>query len=719
LLFVGCGTSANRVQPDERFCVSVSADKLRAKPGEAVSIMVKVTGKEGAGAPQINAVVLEPTSGVRELPLNSENAAAGIYKGVFRLSNEAKEGLYAVTVLVASARARAIGKTAFIVGKVIGDFFPIADLQEEDIVKYLKEFQALGGNLLIIHPVVSGEKALYPSKICETAVKPGSQEDKVELTLSLTDRFGMPAILSVVWDVTHQMPYSRRTESVKALAKELWELYGHHASVAGFYSYQEGSGTYFAGYMREFCDAVKSLNSGLLTACAPYIDDPLLAGYLAAIDSLDIVIYQGAVMASYRPDNRKMYPIRRVKDFASLSSGATLIRNKITLTHVELFGYDEMSVANSYLTSGASILRQILSAATSYGPDGITLFTYYQCIYSQAENIPEAKKGAVAVKDGIKAYRLVSSAATETSHIALYYPYSDWCIDRWANSFTPALDSFKSLGLSVDIIPFIPPAGEEVLPYYPMNLNKEQLNYLLENKFIMVLPDISGMQETDSILLKDFVKEGGVAVLFGPSIPYGDNFDRRELCGGKEKPPSQHEKIEVKEALQRRVSAGATLSFHSTNSPSWQPTTGRAIAVFEDGTAAVLLNEFGKGKVLTIPVSVSQAVRIMSDLVRDILDYSLLHRGVKRHFDVLCESGDIDLTTARVGEEERLVVVNHSEQPVSAKIRPLNLDPRKSYSVTDLRTGKMMLERKGENFGEAEMRIGACDFIAIALKAKN
>jgi len=101
----------------------------------------------------------------------------------------------------------------------------------------------------------------------------------------------------------------------------------------------------------------------------------------------------------------------------------------------------------------------------------------------------------------------------------------------------PALDAFRSLGLSPDILPFIPRRGEEVLPYYPYHPNEEQLEFLLKNHYVLVLSDIAGMQDPDSQMLKEFVEQGGVAVLFGPAIPYGDKFEREELVGvGKSRP---------------------------------------------------------------------------------------------------------------------------------------------------------------------------------------
>ncbi|MEW6455817.1 MAG: DUF4434 domain-containing protein [Acidobacteriota bacterium] len=702
--------------------LEASIDKVRAKPGDTVIVTVVVKTKKPLHPVKVNGILFEPTKGSKNIDLRIKNKDYDIYEGKIKLSQDASEGLYAITVYATGGPYKEICKASFLVDKVIGDFLIISTFPrenaEEDVTHYMKNFFSLGGNMLIIHAIIS-ENAWYPSKICKSTAISDSSDDRVGLALKLADKFGLPTLVSVSWDMTQKMPYSRYMESTKSIIKELWELYGHYPSLLGFYNYQEGSGTYLASQVREFCDTVKAQNKGLLTACAPYIDDPLLAGYLAAIESLDIIIYQGAVMASYRSDNRKCFPLRRTKDFTSLSSGGTLIRNKITLSHVELFGYMEKSFTNKYLASYENIYGQILSAATCYGPDGIMLFTYHHNIHNQSKKTPEAKESGLGVRDGLQAYELISkNVATESSHVALYIPYSDWCSDRWTNCFVPALDSFRRLGVMTEIIPFIPPKGEEILPYYPMSLNEDQLEYLLTNKFVLVLPDISGMQDTDSILIKKFVEKGGIAILFGPHIPYGDRFERAELCGGKEKTSARHYYIKVKEAVYTRVMKGMKFAFEPSDFLSWTPTTGKEIAIFEDGSTAVLMNGFGKGKVFTIPISIKDSVRIMPDLIRDILDYALAQRGVKRAFDIIGANEDMDLAMSFMNGEYRLAIVNYGKKPIDLKICPLNIASEKLYKLIDLRTGKIISQKSGKNFAEIKIRIRAIDFVAIKLSAK-
>ncbi len=704
------------------FEVEVFTNIFRAKPGDVITVTAAIKAIKASSSLKVSAELLVPREGIKSLELQAKDKKNGLYQAQVKLGQEAAEGLYGITVKAISGSQRAIGKSVFLVGKVIGDFYIVSALPtentEQDIADYLHSFLNLGGNMLVIHDIVS-EKAWYPSRVCTRAAAQDSADDRVGLTLKLADKLGLPSFISVVWDMTRKMPYSGRMESTKSILKELWELYGHHPSLVGFYNYQEGSGTYLASQVREFSDAAKAQDKGLLTACAPYIDDPLLAGYLAAIDSLDIVIYQGAVMASFRPDNRKCFPLRRTKDFSALSSGGTLIKNKISLSHVELFGYLERSYAHSYLASYEDIYGQILSAAACYGPDGITLFTYHYNIHQLSKKIPEAEKSGLGVKEGLKAYGLLSrTAAREPSHIALYIPYNDWWCDRWTSCYLPALDSFRKLGMTADIIPFIPPEGEEILPYYPMSLNEEQLEYLLEKNYVLILPDISGMQDTDSLLLKEFVQKGGAAVLFGPHIPYGDRFDRAELCGGKENKAASHNWIEVKEAIQHRVSRGERFVFESADLPSWSPTAGRAMVCFEDGSAALLINNFGKGTVITIPVNMTDLGRIAPGLIRDILDFALAQRGMKRAFDIIGANEDMDIAMSLKGGEYGLALVNYRDKAVEVKIYPLQLASQKIYRLVDLRTGRVLKQDIGKNLIEIGMTIEPNDFLALALSIK-
>ncbi|MGH9903668.1 MAG: hypothetical protein ACRD68_17815, partial [Pyrinomonadaceae bacterium] len=289
-------------------------------------------------------------------------------------------------------------------------------------------------------------------------------------------------------------------------------------------------------YVREFSAHVKSLGDGLLSAVAPHVDDPLLAGYLSTVEELDIIIYQSGTMASYRTDNRKLYPRRRVREFCALGAGAKRLQDKIAISHVEMFAYREKRQSIQFhAASYDDIYRQILSAATVAGADGVSLFSYHAHVYAPLKKFGEIRRSRAATADGLKAYGLITSEVSHAPNpLAVYFPYSDWIIERWPNYFLPALDAFRVLGVPVDVLPYAPPLDESFYPYYPIHMNEGVLERLLKERTVLVLPNVSGFQQTDSDLVKAFVERGGVVVAFGPQIPMGRSYERRELFGGEE-----------------------------------------------------------------------------------------------------------------------------------------------------------------------------------------
>ena len=676
--------------------IDITLDRFRAKLKGAVKVNVTLKGADKLTNAGLKAKLLILGFGVKELHLKRDPKKIGTYEGIIRLDDSASDGIYPITVYANKEGCKVIGKASFLLGKIVGDFFSVSSLPEKgvekDIMSYMREFLELGGNMITVHSIISRGKAHYPSRICKTDVTPKSENDLIEVTLRLADKIGLSAFLSASWDKTSDIPYSKRTKSVKSIIKELWKLYAHHPSLIGFYSYQEGSGTYYLPYMKEFCNAVKAIDKNLLTACAPYIDDPLLAGYLSTVKNLDIVIYQGAVMASYRPDNRKMYPLRRVKDFSSLSAGGTLPKDKITLSHVELFGTEEMRIANASLTTYENIIRQILSAACVYGTDGITFFTYHVHIYNQSKLIPQAKNSGLGVKDGMKAYGLISkNVSTKSNNLALYYPYTDWCIERWTSSYIPALDSFRRLGMPIDIIPYSPPDKESTLPYYPMNMNENMLEYFQSNKYVLVLPNLSGFQKTDSDLIDRFVEDGGVVVAFGPRIPKGRSYDRTKLFGGDETPSKIHSKIIMKKAVGDRVDSGKSFMIDNLSLPSWSSKDAEVIAAYEDDTACTLLNKYGKGRTIAVLVDIETASEIMPNVLKDIFDFALSLNEIKCVCDVAGANENMDFAMTNVDGELRAVIVNHNNTPVDVSVLPLDIEKGKKYNVLDLITKKILL----------------------------
>ena len=691
--------------------LSISVDHSRPQRGESVELRIESNSIQ---APQ--AVLLLPTAGKKELRLERLPDQKNTFRATVVIGNTDPEGLYLAHAWTGPASApTSVGKIWFLVGRLVADFFIPAYLDNRepsaDFLSYLKDFRAVGGNMLIAHNLITPSKAYYPSKIARTDVTPGAANDLVEMMLSTTDKMAIPVLLSVGWDMTKQTPYKDRMPEIKAIANELYDLYKSHPSLAGFYSYQEGSGTYFVPFVREFARHIKSLNPTLLTAIAPHVDDPLLAGYLSTIEDLDIMIYQAGVMASYRPDNRKLYPFRRVRDFCSLGTGAKRLQNKIAVTHVELFGYLENRLTpNTTATTHKNIYQQILSAATVANADGIAFFTYHAHVYEIAKKLREAERSRIAVSEGMKAFDLISAKISRQNNpLAIYFPYSDWIVERWHNYFLPALDAFRVLGVPVDLLPYAPPLDESVYPYYPFHANQDVLARLLREPTVMILPNVSGFQQTDSDLVKAFVEQGGVVVAFGPQVPMGRSYERAELFGVTENKKVAHTSIVVREAIGGRVRSRQRFTLPQSQLAGWSSTGGQLIAAFEDGSPAVTLNKYGKGATIAVLVDAQTAVRTMPDLVRDVLEYASTAGGKSLLVDIVGTKESSDVAIEQTNAGFRFAVVNHDSEQLELLVRPLRqveerewLDLTTNMKISDSRTIPLQVPAGG--FRAVELR---------------
>jgi hypothetical protein len=702
--------------------IRIQVTPFKANQGDTVKVEIHVLNEGAVTQDQLRAVLLKPTRGSFELPLQKTPDKPGVYQGKVILSQNAPQGLYSIHAWTGNAKnPSAVGKASFLSGKMVVDFFilPIIDDKDpdHDISQYLQSFQQVSGNCLIAHVLIDKEKAYYPSQICKTDITPGSPKDMVDAILRHGDKKGFPVLLSVSWDMTRNTPSKDRMAEIKSIMKELYTLYRYHPSLSGFYTYQEGSGTYFAPFVREFSDYVKELNPGLLSSCAPYVDDPMLAGYLSIIGSLDIIIYQGMVMASYRPDNRKKYPLRRVKDFCSVGVGGKWLQNKIALTHVELFGYLENRISKDHATTSfENIYPQILSAATVPGADGISFFTYSSNMYTAMKNHPEIQKSHQAVVDGMKAFDLVwDKISRKPNNLTFYIPYSDWVIERWANYYLPALDAFRNLGIPVDILPFAPPLYEDY-PYYPYHPNDDLIPRLLKERKILILPNVSGFHLTDSDMIRTLVEQRGVVLAFGPQIPMArsQSFERKELFGLEEIGSKINSSIVVKESIGSRVSVDDKFSIPNVQRTLWKSNRGRVIASFEDGSPAVLINRYGKGTVVSVVLDAATAAQKIPQLVRDVIDYAMAERGVTQLADVLGTNENVDVAVVKIENGFRVAVINHNNDILKVTIKALNITDGSEFEWYDLISTKKLDTPANQSF--LDLQIPGLGFICIEFR---
>lgn len=679
----------------ENNAINISLNRSRPQRGETVEVRVRATVDDPQSSGSIHALLLQPSRGTTELALQKEARDRGEFTAQIPLGHEAPEGMYVIHVWTGqAANPSAVGKATFLLGRVVADFFVAPYLDEtnttQDLENYLKEFGQVGGNFLVAHNLITPSKVYYPSTIARTDVA-RSTSDIVELVLSRADKYGYAVLLSVSWDMTRRSHYKSRMAEIKSITTELYALYKNHPSLAGFYSYQEGSGTYFVPYVREFSEHVKTIHRNLLTACAPHMDDPLLAGYLSTVEELDILFYQTGVMASYRTDNRKKYPFRRVKDFCSLAAGAKRLQNKISINHVELFGYLENRLnPETAATTYKNIYGQILSAATVTGADGISFFTYHAHVHVPLKKYDEVKRSRAAVADGVRAFDLVTSKVSHQRNLlTVYFPYSDWIIERWPNDFLPALDAFRVLGLPVDVLPYAPPLEESVYPYYPFHMNRNVLARLLKERTVLVLPNVSGFQQTDSDLIKGFVEQGGVVIAFGRQIPMGRSYERKELFGADEAGGvKRHTAVSVKEPVGERVKPARRFDLKETEFPTWTINNARVIATFEDNSAAIVANRFGKGTVVSFFPDAWTAARDIPDLTRDVIDYALNAAGGESPVDILGANENMDIAVGKTPLGFSAAIVNHSSSDMEIMLTPIKVSAGRVFEWIDLATNK-------------------------------
>ena len=661
------GVTLRSMNSSERV-VSISTSPTRVSVGDTVRITIEVRSDS---VPQ--AEILVPDRGI--LPIKLAAGKAPTYSSLFVVTRKDPQGLYAVQAWVGRAgKPAAIAKAAFLYKKIIGDFCIVGGFNaknpEADMKNYIRQMKGFGANFIIATSIITSKKVYYKSKICNTAQSSTADQSYLNDLLKCADKNGISVMLSASWDMTRDIPYTDYTKSTLEIIKELYDLYGSHPSLVGFYVEQEGSGIYYVPLVRKFCGYVKEINPGLLTACAPYLDNALLAGYLSDIRSLDIIIYQGMTMASYRRDNRLKFPLRRVKDFGSLSAGAKQLQNKIALTHVETFGYGVNRINGLYITGYNNIYQQILSAATVPGNDGITMWNYNDVIYNTLRKYPQYRKELLpsrqAVFNGMKAFKLIGKASKDQNQLAVYYPYTDWQEYRWERHYYSALDAFRMMGIPVDVLPYAPPHSESYPPYWPFHSNRHVLERLLKEKEVLVLPSVSGFQATDSQLMKHFLQGGGTVIAFGPRIPMGRTYDRATVFGiEKTGKKATHLKITAENDLGGKQSHDWNLG--RVTLPVWKSTGANVIAKFEDGSPAITLNKFGKGTAVAVMTDLTTAARRFPGLVRDVLN----RLGVQRYVDIIGTNENCDVAVSKTRNGFIAAVVNHNAEALHITLRPL------------------------------------------------
>jgi hypothetical protein len=234
------------------------------------------------------------------------------------------------------------------------------------------------------------------------------------------------------------------------------------------------------------------------------------------------------------------------------------------------------------------------------------------------------------------------------------------------------LDAFRVLGVPVDVLPYAPSLEESVYPYYPFHMNKDVLARLQKEQIVLVLPNVSGFQQTDSDLIKGFVGQGGVVIAFGPQIPMGRSYERQELFGTEETAPmTKHTGLVVTETVGQRVKRESRFALTPAQLPSWTTKNARVIATFEDNTPAIIANKYGKGTVISFFQDASSAAREVPELMRDVIDFALSLAGAESLVDIVGANENMDFAVGKTRHGFGVALVNHNPNSVEVIIRPL------------------------------------------------
>jgi hypothetical protein len=316
----------------------------------------------------------------------------------------------------------------------------------------------------------------------------------------------------------------------------------------------------------------------------------------------------------------------------------------------------------------------------------------------------------------MKAFDLIWDNISKTPNkLTFYFPHSDWVIERWSQCFLPALDAFRILGIPVDILPYSPPLSEDY-PYWPNHPNEDVLPRLLKDGKVLILPNVSGFKRTDSDWIRDFVEQGGVVIAFGPQIPMAraSSYEREKLFGVEEIEPKEHSSIIVTESPGNRVSAGDKFNISQVRFSSWKSTGARVFAEFEDHSPAVLMNQYGKGTVVTIIPDAVTAARQIPGLVRDVIDTAMAASHETRVVDVLGTNENVDIAISEIDNGFRVAVINHNAELLEITLKPIDV-PQSSTCQWFNHVSREILNVPG-NDPSIELKLPGRDFICIEFR---
>ena len=297
-------------------------------------------------------------------------------------------------------------------------------------------------------------------------------------------------------------------------------------------------------------------------------------------------------MASYRPDNRKLYPLRRVR-----------LRGARRRSEMAA-GQDRRHPRRAVWLSGAPArsgnprgqLREDLRpdcerCDCAWGRRHRTL----PIIHTSGRH--EATRGFSAAGRPLPTVSICSGAqrsiGPHLNPLAVYFPYSDWIVERWTASILPALDAFRRAHSSLTSS-YAPPIEESVCSLLPALHEPPCSSACCRHGgcWFCRTSQVSADRQRSHRRLRQARRCRCVR----PADPKGRSFERDRLFGGREVGGLTPRGVRVSTGFGRRVSPDGPCTLPAPGQPAWlATTTGRVLATFDDGSPAILANAHVRG----------------------------------------------------------------------------------------------------------------------------
>jgi hypothetical protein len=171
----------------------------------------------------------------------------------------------------------------------------------------------------------------------------------------------------------------------------------------------------------------------------------------------------------------------------------------------------------------------------------------------------------------------------------------------------------------------------------------------------------------------------------------GRSYERKELFGVDEAGGlKKHTRVVVREPVGERAKSGNSFTLKESELPAWTISEARVIATFEDDSAAIVVNRFGKGIVVSIFSDAWTAARDFPDLVRDVIDYALSSTGAMSLVDIVGANENMDIAVSKIKEGFSVAVVNHSVNNVDLMVKPAKSQAMSARGWVDLVSGNKL-----------------------------